>query len=1456
MIPYLQPGDQLTAARWNDIFAAAETILSGALGSLSAVFAGVDRQWDRSFFFFDPQNPPSTLHPVAASFLAGYLNNRPSNQQVMFWRQYDHAAITSLVGGLSQAANTSKWQVVKLTMPTWATWLAAIYPSGFGSYGTGGMTQTISSVVYPANNAMDVSLAVLTQSVGGTAYSATFKDVTTAEHAQPFKPIDAFVNSDLTWDAAWDKYSLVRVHNCARAAVNATFGAASATIAAGSCKCFRKLATGWIACGTYFHTMQSGDGRFLQMRDAGNSASGQINVGSPIFMPGMVADVIANTLGFNNNLTGATTVSNFSKQADPAKFFDMSAIYNNSARTPVGNEKTPPSGGYFPALANTDLLGDLIVHRGQVLVANRAVPTVIHASMTKTVVMTLAIPAPTYDFTDGTNTVANVSNAAVYNVTTGQNIQAQSDPTDPATANWTVNYTTQQIAIIPRGSQYDPGTGTMIPIVPAPYAPFVSNGDVLLITFDYIPPDDHVWVDFEGFGTLAAKLAAVGLASRAIVQNVQANWGGGTVNNLEIYSAATWHLIDLSSNLVSFLLPSATAALTGSLATLPARKVGVSTSSSDKSLVLPWLLFTCAKVQGTTTPQNLTYKNWNQNSSGAYSVGSTVNVTVNTAGSTLGYNQKIFLPTNAVADVQAWITSALAADGGILAVENFKLHSTVFGPVFCFDEVWPLDAKFTQIESLFNYVPVMPNAITTRITFDAGRIALVVTRAIYLEMAGAVQNNDVYGSYFTRNCGLFPPVRGTAAQFMFWNFPRIDLQFENTRYWQPDAADVPNWIYPGGSRSAGFFNTSGYDELENNEFIHIKRYFEFTPIAPDMVASPASRAKSTIARMGAFSRTADIWSPFSYWLGKITSLTYPTNATGGTASISTSSGWYAANISSVMSNATISEPIPNVLPCQSEHFNSLASLINSQPPMRYQIGKYGGTTFTLDFSAANIIIVNGGSGFTVGQALNFNLKVASVDGSGAITAVAQNGSVVVNSYDAYSTPVRPFALGGNATCDTSSGDGSALSFIPTFSPIGVPVPSGLTGTYWPRGTWFAWNGPTTGGADPVGSYLASLGMTIQSTLPDAYGTAQPVYAYDLQNDGSITNTRITGYGMGMDISFAAKASSYRWITIDSARTLYMALSMPFVLNSIQIPYKFVLENIAGTVTPTVSTSDQSHNYYLYDSNTGGFDPNLNGRNPYYAAPSPWTGPDDTSTKYCDIVPGPIVHIPTANNGGGFLGHVNEVAAGWANDTTGNWVTNYGSQNLGAASSPLAPPAGIYFVWTGSEVNGSSANYGYSLGDGYEAGTFYSAPYDAWNWREIETWTHKDVGYSIAYAQPATILNPLPVTQLNQCLNSVLILAEGMPDQCAACVPKNAAYYDIPWSQANSAVITALGNQVIPIITDNTVELAAADAVVVPGQGGAGKYEHLITTGLLNSRLVITPIDSQTNNNPPPPSGGI
>jgi len=1259
LIPYLQPGASLSAASWNAVFMAADAAMTSSLGGMSAVLAGNDKQWDRSFFFFNPITLPTNLHPVASHFFTYSVKYGPGSNNFLFCRQYSDAAIGGILSGLQNPAGhppfaySATTGVAVLNYAVWTTWFAAMYPLGVpgagGNYYSAGIESRYTldgNITYtnmPVINWLDLSLQSWNITISSTNYAVSFQDSTTAEHLQPWKPVDVFINSAFTWSSAWNKYSVVRVHNCANTSTNVNFGSVSQTLHPGASLCVRKLSTGsWTVCGNYFHWMESGDPRFLQVLETnGGSAS--------CFHPGVVTDVLA-TVG----------AVNFGKYFNVAAFWDMSAIYNSGSYSPPSFDNPAPVGGYFPALNGSALLGDLLIPHGNLLLCYR-----------------------------------------------------------------------------PPLQSPEPPLGVYTP-------------------------------EFTGFASLGSVLAPSGAATRTMSQT----FGSQTILNTEIYFGGTGALDLLDTQTALAWLTSSALAVT----------IGASQSSSPKSLVLPHFTFKCVGVVNAPVSTNYTFANFTVDGNGNnIAAGTNSTVTVVQAGSTQSVPTKYFTVTNTVSDVESWINSVVL--GGVVGVQNYAVLSTPFGHALTWQEVWPVAPNFSGI-NILQYI--------ASVVYDLTKTAFIVTRAAFLQDAAGVT-------------GVFPP-RSPSTSFLPWNYPRVDKRY---------AFQLTN----------------------------IQPFSATSPISVDSVVTPVAFLEYDISRPGAFNGSGDIWPIMAVWLsggGVFAGETVVANHVRG-------ADFYWTNVSAVFANSV---PLPwtttweTCLPCQAEHINVVAGLINASPPRKWQPGQYGNASFTLNFPAGSIILINGGAGYSVNDPVNIpdfpdnpgsgtlNLKVGSVDGNGAIQSIVQNGSVVSLPYTAYTTPVRPFAVvsgtGAGATIDTSSSGGSPLSFIPTFNPVGVPVPvqtaantiqypvtrigqawSLISGTYWPRTTYFAWNGATPGGADPVAVYLGGLGMTVQTSLPDSYGASMLTSLVVQDGAGNVSSTGPGGtapgyyaYAQGFDPSFAVTAATYRWVTIADARVLYASMSLPFVLSGTFAPVSFT--SIVGA--PSIAQ---------VESNTDGP-----------------TGSVYTPTALY----GPQPNYPAA----GALGY-NTIAAFYGNPN-GAWLSLMSGSTMRSGLNKIVPAGPINDGLQPWEIEISS-NVAVS-------GTYFDETDNLWHWSAATSWQFVFLDYGILNPQANPQYVPAAYT-------AVVVLAEGVSEQVVSVIPQN---YSYPDPNSYSSLIRALADRsmgygIIPIIADNSVEQSVVEATVISGVGGSTHYETVLETKLSNGRLVIQAVDGTQGTAPVVPGAG-
>lgn len=627
---------------------------------------------------------------------------------------------------------------------------------------------------------------------------------------------------------------------------------------------------------------------------------------------------------------------------------------------------------------------------------------------------------------------------------------------------------------------------------------------------------------YDTIANLATHLAAVGLAARNLAVNYSDRSGSGgsittrSANTLEIYTP------DHRRDLADLSCPLITVATRGNNM---AASAGVSQTSSPKSIALPALLITAGRLTGNIYDPDLFYR--------------------------------AFMLTDSVGSISTWLSS-LTSD---LSYSNVGVYQTPFGPVIAWDETMPMDQRFPT--NIFYDFASIGNSICRA---DWNGTNLILRHQKILEQSASLDAFSVYNfQVFPKAYSPYPAAAPT--NFLQWNWPRQERRFRNNRFWYRDPADTP-WIPSSANGQPATFDWFVQSPS-------LKSFYEQAPISQDAITFSPSFRKPGNALMGQHSGYSDWWGPFSYWLLHKTDFVWACrpNETGyypdltklGFSHLGIGSNFYSANATnmtaafgstnwSLTDAATLDtqSPVPNVLAIQAEHYNTVASMVNALPPViKFPSGyddtdySYSRHQFTLNFAAGNIVIVNGGTGYAVGDPLAFNLKVASILGTGStgpITSVVQNGSVVVNTYGIYGTPQRPFSLdgygsaGSGATCDTTSADGSNLNFIPNYSPITDPV----HGQCWPRTCYFAWWGSIYGN-DPLTTYFNTLGIPIQTALPDGYNTAFS--------------------GPQNTIS-----AHYRWLAITDVQTWYASNGLPFALNQLGSVFSF-----AGTTFTNNST---------------------------------------------------------------------------------------------------------------------------------------------------------------------------------------------------------------------------------------------------------------------------------------------
>ena len=1435
LIPYVPPAEPLTAAHWNAVFARCEAILSKSLGGCSAVLAGIDSIWPVQFFFFDSTIlPADEFHPVARK----YFETHTSTFEKRLRWNYNHANLVALVAACTTLDHSDKYEVVKLSTPSHAQMIAAIGNAGFarfgqytndeynndgsqkvynliGTYEYMGVTYYMwdatnidGSRITPPDWLLKLSLQIHKRSQaithGGVTVAKdcpiTFGSAMRAERELPFVPIDIFIKNSLTWDSAWNKYSIVRVHNCSLTDATVAFGSVSAVVETGASKCFRRVGADWIVCGDYFHTMQLGDGRFWN-HIAPESITNDPIYGAtqycPIFKPSYAIDLI-------NSLRVATGIGVYFTPAAES-LADLSSIYNNSAAI-AGKYAVPiPTGGFYPDISTVAglKLGDLIVHRGKYLVANLA-------------------PSPGY-----------------------------------------------------------------------------------------------VVLDFTGFSALAAALAAVGLT----MQTTSGTISGVSFTTYEIVSSNTYDtsdllnnppikqvpaIVDLSCPLAQFISGKWSVFIGKSQSPSPSTLSwtnpisGTYTVPTPKSVIFPMLTVKIPYLKSQTTTSSYPYYGWYYDSGtplldadASYTTLS--NLVVKDSGS--NKYPKMFNVLDDIADVVAWVNAFYANDAGILAAENFKLAHTPFGHYLLWDEVYPLDSTLAVVlpaeisgadGNQWSVDMWQASSALGRARFEGGR--LFIRRSVKLDIASIYPPND------------------SARRATGWNFARTEKAFQFHRFFYHNLADAP-WMEPELTSLGNTTPKSGWAAslpaanqiggIAGPKNIHplqlnVSHFYEQLPVTSKDSIAPLTAVDSMpgIAKIWEANPSYYIGMELflSYFLAGKSSFGYTVG--GGSASYPIAASWLKKNVLFIVPPGgnypgIQGDPQPDffiaaeALACQDEQFNAAASIANGivTQPIAQTLSE--NKAFTLRFGAGDVTILNGGSGYSVGDVVSVSslggsigLKVGSVDSAGAALTVYQDGSVFTYSTTAPG-PERPFLCAGGMVIDTSYGDASTLDFVPSYAPLAVPgwdltTPSEITtlgtGGVWPRGCFYAWRAGIT---DPIGDYLAATwGLTVQTTLPDSYGAAQEISNYVLKADGSLAVEASGTYANRFDTFISARCSGYRWITIDDARTLYARLNLTFILDDVLVPAKCYIANTTGTKTElkneTVSHPTESEDGIVY-SDAG-------------ASPAPAPGaPNSLNTGYDQII------APS-----------NRWTIGFLNDAAGNWVTRWTSINLASSSSARAPgklqkslPVNTgskqcvhNWNWTGSWTPMALPNYSVhnwyayqsydetrvDLAIGYSRLSFMADPVHIVHWPDSS-------GFPVSDDEKFTVqplANSYSVVAAWTNFTAILYLLENVPDRFVARVPENFAAMNLSWFSApaecsveagftssqwpwsggtehltggsdNAKALATWGWEAVPRAL-HTIESSSVETSKLSGAGGSGQYEHLITTDLDNARIVAIPLN--------------
>lgn len=1549
-IPYLLPGDSATADTWNLIFDRAEGLMQYALGGASSVLTSaafnrnvgiaytstlIDTPWERRFFLgFDPKNPPASTHPVALAWLADLAGATSSGIGAEYLRQYTEINFPfTLYGG---GPNTSdKFGVVRVEAPRYDQWCSHFYPNGTlppqsvtstpdGHYNT------------PSPIYSDISLKVLKFN----GKNLTFKDVTTAEHRCPYTPIDVFITGHQTWSADWDKYDIIRVHNVSASGSTLTIlGKFDIALPPLGMQCARRKGNDWVVGLTYFHLMQPGDGRFITRMSYSGASSVNQPAACTLFNPGWVVDVVQRAMGKSislHNFISGDFVQSWGKNRASSQIWDCSSIYANPNYRPLSAEEVAaPAGGFLSPPVDAARLGDLMVHRGDFILGNTAgklfnsintsipnflwevfgqaappdqsQPSPIFGPETKLIVTKMqfsglwynvyAIPvvltakdgSPAYNISD---LKVFIGGNEIIGTGTGYLNWFYRDIYDPVSRAPVLGV----IYLFPNTVINSPD-GATITLPNDPSNPFHLNvGDSIKVTYSYIPADNYRRVTFTSFGGLKQALLNAGATVRDFQRSTDSS------KTLEVYSTSTpYDIVDVAAPLSTIISGK------------PAVQVGVSQASTPPSVIVPYLQVPGVPVvKASTSVTQVYYYSVNGSFSSGYTRGALNTLAVNNQTLTdTGIPAREFSMLDTVSTLKGWITGS----HGVISADTFSVKHTPFGPLAMWTETYPIVPGFIFDSNLFVTFSGFGPSTAEGAVAKMNSKQIQITRSVYLAQS------------FANPVQLYPK-DSDMLNNLAWHFPRFEQRWFNGRFFYHDPADLP-WMPdvtalfdPQGTPlvsqafletvalNAGTGWTNGHWQQQSHIF---NGFYEALPVdASALLPQPYIGKKEGLTRIGPHRTSPDVWLTFSKWLSK-TVLQYPSPdnhginsyfirsysqySNAGQANLAT---YYPSTRTSILNDSLTSEPIVGALPCLIEHYNMLASLLNAtaatiKVPVTVPFNA-ASRTFSLDFAIDNVILINGGKNYAVGDAVSFGLKVGAVDGSGAITHLIRNPTTPVGpniqTFDAYGAPARPFPLvhgtgsgfGTGATCDVKVGDGSGLTFIPTYAHQGVQQPSNLmcngfygTPIYYPKEAFFSWNGATGFGNDPIYDYFQRLGLTVTSGLPDNYGAAvtrhwesvNPSPPHDILVHDDVVN--------GFDASFGAAAATYRWITIDEARKFYTKLGMPFSIDKKLAPMRFAVvssskgsgstddwgSTISGELLPVGQIMNNANppmpffvppplNFAIFShtdiliftsgSAFGGYttgviigpkelgypDPPKHA-NIYETFQSgfPPSGPvynvyQSIPDDYnSDFIPGGLPGFPVYSQYWPFK------ACSFVSDPNGKWL---------AAIAPTDMSSKPHWVAGGALVQSHEFhNYTTEI-TGSTAGVV-SGPV-MYTWRQHD---HKTVEY---FYDDWGALNTQVYGTSNGRFQAAAYLREGVEDICAVVVGKNYWYSDVGFF-ANSSwgSFSGPGTPIpaVPITVKNDVESIAPEMYHFSGVGGIGSYYNVVSTGLPNATLTDVPV---------------
>ena len=1198
------------------------------------------------------------------------------------------------------------------------------------------------------------------------------------ERVHVWDEIDVIVKANLTFPDTWNKYNLFRFHNFGQASVTITFGSGATTlvIPSGECRCIRRSAAGgsYTVGGNYFNFMVSGDPRFL-------SLSGTV-AGCPS---------VYNPMGSNALLMAA-----INRNLDLWQYWDMSSAYA-SLLAPAGL---------------SSYLGDLLVAKGTFQEVDRN--TAAGYTMSN-----FAVSTAGSGYTVGE--VLYFTSLSSLNTMTITAVDGGGNPTA-----WTTS--TLPFSTIPGVWTFI--GGVRYSATPSHYSGG-SGGIGLAMSFDIHSTNSSNTLTFSGFSGLASAMAA-GFPS--LTWSFNNTTGVATISGALITNESV-DLLDVGTNLFSFL--------TGNW------RWGV-LDGSTITYSFPAILGTFSRAQklkATTATDG-------------YGVISQT-VAYDSADTTY-YNGVSY---SLLDTPQTIVTYLMQMNGTYSSVANARVIITPYGPALLWEEDY-LPAAGFNLSIIDNFTNVC------RVLWAGGKI--VVNRGVLLS------------TLLGNNCFPANDVNNATG----WCFPRAPRRYSAKRAvthingaaepWQTTISTGGAALIPAltsDTSAAGItISASGYVNIANIEWKvfdgNSSTYWMPSSGPPQFLQVLFSTGKV----FGSYTITPlpGLTFPLAFSLQASNNGTTWTTLDGPHSGVSTPQTYVYANLTlytyyrvvfTSSSPAVVAlqfydwsyvsyEP-PNVkrffesISIANESAMTSAAAINLlnqkrlgpiDPVTPIVYGYFQPDTSGILFSQ---FLDGGGTDITAYQRA-FGLatlypnstECAFITGQVAqLPGFTEHYNMVASQANGMVVTAKKYAVSGIGSIANNN-------WLPAYGPSGVPLsvdPGTLAITYsnyFPRNAFCSWMAPASG-PDTTANYFAAQGITVQTTLPDGYGTAtlNKFIAFDFY--GTMTPATNGTYLNNRDANFAAACARYRWVKTSDMRTLYAKFNVPFVLDAQLEPFHFgvinaTISTVSGSITavPEEAWANAGASFTQPDSIVRaigapaaalcaypGYLSTTDISNAGGAAYGAWKA----SVSGCSPYPNPGISLMTG---------VSTVRSGFWRDPTGNWMTS-GTGTIGNI-----------LVMGGAETDSVSGytqepwalnDFSYTAFTDFTGVGFHPDPPAPIFDGRYETRTMSGVGYtqtttqhniSMTYSLDWGSLN----TVLQDCVTSIVTLAENISPKLVVAVPKN--YFT-----------TASG-------LNNSVESHPLEITYLDGIGGAGADQRIITTSLAFANLQFFSVDGLV---PPP-----